>query len=87
MDFAVTNKGTDNVGVFLALGNGTFSSQVTYSTGDGSSPWGIAVGDLNNDSRLDIVVTNFWTNSISVFLGFGDGTFMNQTTYSTGTDS
>ena len=56
LDFVVANGGSDNVGVFLGLGNGTFSSQTTYSTGSGSYPWDIAVADFNKDSYLDIVV-------------------------------
>ena len=45
-----------SVGVFLGYGNGTFSSQTTYSTRRGSTPYDVVVGDLNNDGRLDIVV-------------------------------
>ena len=88
LDFAVTNKGGNSIGIFLASGNGTFSGQaIYYSTGSGSSPWGIAVGDFNNDSRPDIVVANFGTFNIGVFLGLNNGTFMSQITYSTGSNS
>jgi hypothetical protein len=83
LDIAVANLGTNNIVIFLGYGNGTFVSQATYSTGSGSGPLSIAVGDFNNDSRLDIVVTNFWVDNIGVFLGYGNGTFSNQTTYST----
>ena len=84
LDFVVANGGSDNVGVFLGLGNGTFSSQTTYSTGSESYPRCIAVADFNKDSHLDIVVCNYWDSTIGIFLGFGNGTFSNQTTYSTG---
>ena len=47
----------------------------------------VAVGDFNNDRRLDIVVANYWTNNIGVFLGDGNGTFSSQKTYSTGYNS
>jgi predicted nucleotidyltransferase len=87
LDIVVANFGTANLGVFLGYGNGIFSSQVTYSTGSGSGPHSVATGDFNNDSQLDIVVANFWTNNVGVFLGHGDGTFSNQTTYSTDYDS
>jgi hypothetical protein len=82
LDFVVANGGTDNVGVFLGLGNGTFTSQTTYSTGSGSYPRGIAVADFNKDSHLDIVVITFTDSNIGIFLGFGNGTFSSQTTYS-----
>jgi hypothetical protein len=87
LDFVVANGGTDNVGVFLGLGNGTFSSQTRYSTGSGSYPRCITVADFNNDSHLDIVVGNYEDKNIGIFLGFGNGTFSNQTTYSTGINS
>jgi predicted nucleotidyltransferase len=87
LDFVVANGDSGNVGVFLGLGNGTFSSQTTYSVGSGSYPFYIAVADLNKDSHLDIIVCNYWDNTIGIFLGFGNGTFSDQTTYPTGQNS
>ena len=52
-----------------------FANLMTYSTGNQSGPWGISVGDFNNDHRSDIVVANSNTNNIGVFLGYGNGTF------------
>ena len=48
------------------------------------SPRSVAVGDLNNDTRLDIVVANSDSNNVSVLLGYGNGSFHEQMTYSTG---
>jgi uncharacterized membrane protein len=87
LDFVVANGDSDNVGVFLGLGNGTFSNQTLYSVGSGSYPFYIAVADLNKDSHLDIIVCNYWNDTIGIFLGFGNGTFSVQTTYSTGQNS
>ena len=39
-------------------------SQTTYSTGSGSGPSSVAVGDFNNDQRLDIVVANHGTSRV-----------------------
>ncbi|CAF3697587.1 unnamed protein product, partial [Rotaria sordida] len=63
-------------------GNGSFARQVKYSTG--TAPIFVAVGDVNNDSRLDIIVTNRDDNTTSVLLGYGNGSFTNQMIYSTG---
>jgi hypothetical protein len=87
LDVVVANNGTDNVMVIFGSGYGTFVSHTSYSTGNNSYPCGVAVGDLNNDSRLDIVVANSGTNSIGIFLSNGTGTFSSQMTYSTGFDS
>ena len=81
------NAKTCNVGVLLGCGNGTFANQTTYSTGDGSNPRSVAVGDFNNDTRLDIVVANSGTNNVGILLGYGNGTFANQATFSTGDGS
>ncbi len=84
LDLVVTNCYSDNVGVFLGHGDGTFGSQKLYSTGNGSVPAFVAVGDFNSDNRLDIVVANYGTDNLSIFLGYGNGTFSMQATYSTG---
>jgi FG-GAP-like repeat len=71
------------VGILLGNGDGTFQAAVTYSSG-GSFPISIAVGDLNNDGKPDLAVTNSNSNSVGVLLGKGDGTFLPANTYSSG---
>ena len=84
MDIAVSHSGTDIISIFLGYGNISFADQRTCSTGSLSSPYSIAAGDLNNDSWVDIVVANYGTNNIGVFLGYGNGSFMNLSVLSTG---
>ena len=86
-DIAVVNSGTSNVGVLLNTGNGTFLNQITYSTGGASAPRGVAIADVNGDNKRDIIVGNTGTNNVGVLLNAGNGTFLNQITYSTGTGS
>jgi hypothetical protein len=84
LDIVVVNSDTNNIGIFVNYGNGTFASQMTFTTGDYSRPLSIASADFNNDTHLDVAVTNYDTHNIGLFLGYGNGTFANQTTFSTG---
>src|SRR5437016_4220016 len=45
------------------------------SSDTGGYPWTSASGDFNRDGRLDVVTSNTTSNSISILLGNGDGTF------------
>jgi hypothetical protein len=86
-DIVVANYGTDNVGVLLGHRNGLFDPIITYLTGNGSAPYSVAVIDFNNDTHVDIVVTNSETDSITILFGYGNGTFAIEVTYSTGAGS
>ena len=78
LDIVIANSGSHSIGIFFNFANGTFSSQIIYSTGPKSSPSSVAIGYFNNDSFLDIVLTDYAINSIGVFLNYGNGTFTNQ---------
>ncbi len=58
----------------------------TYLTG-GHSPTSVITGDFNQDSIVDLAVTNYDSHTLSVMLGNGDGTFQTQQIYSTGNGS
>jgi len=45
------------------------------------NPLELAEGDVNNDGKLDLIVSNYGSNTIGVFLGNGDGTFQPQVSY------
>jgi hypothetical protein len=86
-DIVVANSDTDNLGILLALGNGIFGPQMMYSIGTDSYPQYVITGDINKDNHLDIVSVNSKSNTISVIMGHGNGTFAAQTLYSTGDGS
>jgi len=81
-DIVVANFNTNNIGILLGSGKGTFANLQTYSTGEGSEPTSVAVADLNKDNQTDIVVTNGGINTVLVFYGFGNGTFARPTSFS-----
>ena len=70
----VANSVSNHIAIFLGNSNGTFSDPVTYPTGPYSTPYVVAVGDLNNDSRLDIAVANFGTKCFFVYYVIKDST-------------
>ena len=86
-DIVVANSGTDSLGVLLVSGNGTFDRNITYPNGADSQPQYVITCDVNQDQQLDIVSVNSKANSITVMMGESDGTFVNQTMYSTGNNS
>jgi hypothetical protein len=77
------------MGVLLGNGDGTFRTVVSYPSG-GQNPTSVALGDLNRDGRVDIVVSNYQTTGtdfsghIGVLLGNGDGTFQPAVVYLSG---
>jgi len=85
-DLIVANSADNTISVLLGNGDGTFESQVTYPLGatTDTDPVWIATGDFNNDGILDLAVANKGSNTISIFLGKGDGTFEPATDIPTG---
>ncbi len=49
----------------------------------GTKPYGVAVADFNHDGYPDMVVANYTSNTISVYLSTGTGTFAAPTSYPT----
>jgi hypothetical protein len=82
VDIVTANRGGNDVSVFLGNGDGTFGAAVNYATG--TSPDGVAIGDVNGDSRPDLVVADAGSDSVSVLLGNGDGTLRAPTTAGVG---
>jgi hypothetical protein len=69
LDLAVPS-GSD-VDVYLGNGDGTFQSPVTYFPTNGVFN-SIVAADVNGDGTLDLI-----TDGVSILLGRGDGTFIN----------
>src|SRR5256712_3318430 len=53
--------------------------------GVGTNPRSVAMGDVNGDGRPDLAVANGGSNTVSVLVGNGDGTFQAAQSFATGT--
>jgi hypothetical protein len=87
IDIVTANYDTNNISVLFGNGDGTFIQQNTFSTGNGSLPYAIVNGDFNGDNIQDLIVPNSGTDNVGILLGYGNGNFRNQKTYSTGNGS
>jgi len=78
VDLIVNNQ------VFLGNGDGTFQAPVTIPAGNETS--GLAIGDFNNDHKVDLAIANLSDNSVTFAPGNGDGTFGAGTTIPVGSN-
>ena len=61
-------------------GNDGFIRQRNYSTS--KNPESVFVVDVNDDKRLDLIVRNFESSSVGIYLGKGNGEFAEERIYS-----
>lgn len=82
-DLAIGCSG--NILVLINNCSGGFINPVFYPR-PASGSWGdeIIVDDFNQDNHVDLVITNYISNSISFFEGYGNGTFKPQKEYYSG---
>ncbi len=74
-DLAVVNQSDNTVSVLLGNGDGTFAPATNSPLGTGQGPTAVTIADFNADGHLDIAVTDPQTDSVSIFLGLGQGLF------------
>jgi|HubBroStandDraft_6_1064221.scaffolds.fasta_scaffold10766_2 Flp pilus assembly secretin CpaC len=74
-DLVVVNQTDNTVSVLLGNGDGTFTAVVNSPLATGQAPTAVTIADFNADGNPDIAVTNPQTDSVSVFLGVGQGLF------------
>ncbi len=93
LDVVTTNRASDSVSVLLGNPEGTLQTAVNVTMGPAGAgprhPDGLAIGELNGDSDLDLLVINSGADSnfvgdLAVLLGRGDGTFQNASFFPVG---
>ncbi len=91
-DLAIANQSDNTVSLLFGDGTGTFvpPSGTPSLLATGRAPTALALGDFNGatytngNSILDLVVANQNDNSVSMFIGNGNGTFQTRADYGTG---
>lgn len=85
IDIVIVSGDPSDIYILLGYGNGSFQalikSSVRFGTGYGTSS---VVGDFTNDARLDIVMIDSDGNTRSFFIGYGNGSFVEKTTFPVG---
>jgi hypothetical protein len=75
LDLAVANSNDNTVSILLGKEDGTFLPASGSPVSVGADPVGFAFEDFNGDGKLDLAVANSTDNTLTIFLGNGDGTF------------
>ncbi len=91
LDLIVANSGSNNVYIYMGLGNGTFNT-TPLNDGDGyftgTNPVGITVADLTGNGRPDLIIANKGSNNVSTLINEpgpdGQPTFVEGPTFAAG---
>ena len=82
-DLAVANQFSSDVSVLLGRGDGTFAPQTRFASA--ANPVSVSAGDFNGDGMPDLAVAgHLSTGVVGIFLGRGDGSFVDASTLSVG---
>ncbi len=74
-DLVVVNGGTANVSVFLNLGASIFAPPTVVATPGITGASSIALGDINGDTKQDVVIASSTSTSVLPLIGNGSGGF------------
>jgi hypothetical protein len=74
-DIVVANEQSNNVTILLGDGKGGFTQAKGSPFPAGHNPNDIAIGDFNNDGKLDLAIANHDQKHLTVLLGDGNGGF------------
>jgi hypothetical protein len=68
LDIIIVNYDASNVLVFIGHGDGSFATPIEIQIGYGAHSFSAAVGDFNNDKKLDFAVANNGRDNLEIYL-------------------
>jgi hypothetical protein len=83
LEVLAANRRSNTISLYSVDNTGLMTARGTIPTGP--EPSDIALVDINNDTKLDLVVVTSNDDSVTVQLGNGDGTFGTAQKYAVGT--
>ena len=89
-DLAVANLNSATVSVLLNTGSSgsiSFATKVDFTTG--TSPYSVAIGDIDGDGKPDLAIANYSSNAVSVLRNTGSSgsiSFATKVDFTTGTN-
>jgi type II secretory pathway component GspD/PulD (secretin) len=84
IDLVVANHKDSTIAIYPGIAAGGFQTPTLLTLPAGYLPSCVIAADFNADGHLDLAVTDQGNNSVSIFLGNGDGTFQNRVDYPVG---
>jgi len=84
-DLITANNSGKSLTVLTNDGSGNFVLASTLPLGSPSAPQSVAAADFNGDGRLDLVCANSLSASFTVWTNSGNGNFVSNVTFITGT--
>jgi hypothetical protein len=85
LDLVTANGNDDTVGVLLGNGDAKGTFQAAKNSTVGTNIQSLALADLNNDGKMDVVTADYSSGQVSALLSKGDGTLSLPITATVGT--
>jgi hypothetical protein len=85
IDLVVVHINDNTMSLLRGVGDGTLQSPETSPLVGANFPVDLTTSDFNGDTHLDLAIVAIRTNNLLVFLGQGNGTFVNVGDYPVGT--